>query len=210
LAVYAEVLRGHAGGMGSHTVIRFRDGTTRPASLDRWVDTADDVDERVLARLAGPVLDVGCGPGRHLHALARRGVFGLGVDICHAAVDLARGGGANAMVGSIFGDVPGAGQWRTALLLDGNIGIGGGPARLLSRVRMLLTPAGTILVELAPPHSSTAETVARLETASASSGWFPWAEVSADSIETLAHEVGMRVSRCWCENARWFASLTAP
>ena len=175
LVVYAEALRGHAGGFGGETVIRFRDGTTRPASLDRWVNGADAVDERVLAHLPGPVLDVGCGPGRHLHALARRGVFGLGVDICDAAVHLARGGGANAIVGSIFGTVPRAGQWRSALLLDGNIGIGGRPARLLSRVTELLAPAGTVLLEVAGPQSSTVETVARLETESSVSDWFPWA-----------------------------------
>jgi SAM-dependent methyltransferase len=173
------------------------------------VDGADAVDERILAQLPGPVLDVGCGPGRHLHALARRGVFGLGVDICDVAVELARGGGANAMVGSIFGDVPGAGEWRSALLLDGNIGIGGRPARLLSRVGELLAPAGTVLVELARPQSSTVESVARLETASSASDWFPWAEVSAASIETLADEAGAFVSRCWRERGRWFAVLTA-
>ncbi len=210
LVVYAEALRGHVGGTGGHTVIRFRDGTTRPATVDRWVDGADAVDERVLAQLPGPVLDVGCGPGRHLHALARRGVFGLGVDICDVAVDLARGGGASAMVGSIFGDVPGAGQWRSALLLDGNIGIGGRPARLLSRVGELLGPAGTVLVEVARPEASTVESVARLETGSSVSDWFPWAEVSAASIETLAEEAGVVVSRCWREGGRWFAVLTAP
>ncbi len=210
LAVYAEALRGHVGGTGGETVIRFRDGTTRPAAVDRWVDGADAVDERVLAQLPGPVLDVGCGPGRHLHALARRGVFGLGVDICDVAVDLARGGGARAMVGSIFGDVPGAGQWRSALLLDGNIGIGGRPARLLSRVGELLGPAGTVLAEVAGPQSSTVESVARLETGSAVSDWFPWAEVSAASIETLANAAGVCVSRCWREGDRWFAVLTAP
>ena len=152
LTVYAEALRDHVGGTGAKTVIRFRDGTTRLASVDRWVDEADDVDECVLAALPGPVLDVGCGPGRHLHALARRGVFGLGVDICDVAVDLARGAGANAMVGSIFGDVPGAGRWRSALLLDGNIGIGGRPARLLRRVTELLAPGAMLLVELAAPR----------------------------------------------------------
>jgi SAM-dependent methyltransferase len=209
LVVYAEALRGHLGGAGGETVIRFRDGATRPASVDRWVDGADDVDKRVLAQLPGPVLDVGCGPGRHLHALARRGVFGLGVDICDVAVDLARGGGASAMVGSIFGDVPGAGRWRSALLLDGNIGIGGRPARLLSRVEELLAPAGRVLVELAGPQSSTVECVARLETPSSVSDWFPWAEVSAASIGTLADEAGVLVSRCWREGGRWFAVLTA-
>lgn len=209
LAVYAKALRDHVSGAGGETVIRFRDGTTRHATLERWVDGADAVDERVLTQLPGPVLDVGCGPGRHLHALARRGVFGLGVDICDVAVDLAKGGGANAIVGSIFGDVPGAGQWRSALLLDGNIGIGGRPARLLNRVAELLAPAGTILVEVAGPQSSTVESVARLETGSSVSDWFPWAEVSAASIETLADETGVSVSRCWREGGRWFAVLTA-
>ncbi len=35
------------------------------------------------------VLDVGCGPGRHAHALARRGIEVVGVDIAQAFVDLA-------------------------------------------------------------------------------------------------------------------------
>ena len=209
LVVYREALRDRVSGTGGEALIRFGDGTTRPATLDRWVDRADVVDERVLARLPGPVLDIGCGPGRHLHALARRGVFGLGVDICDVAVNLARDGGANAMVGSIFGHVPGAGQWRSALLLDGNIGIGGRPARLLSRVGELLAPAGTVLVELAGTHSSTVESVARLETALSASDWFPWAEVSAASIEALADEAGVVLSRCWREGDRWFAVLTA-
>ncbi len=36
------------------------------------------------------VLDVGCGPGRHAHALGRRGVEVLGVDISQTFIDLAR------------------------------------------------------------------------------------------------------------------------
>jgi SAM-dependent methyltransferase len=36
------------------------------------------------------VLDVGCGPGRHAHALGRRGVSVLGVDISERFIDLAR------------------------------------------------------------------------------------------------------------------------
>jgi SAM-dependent methyltransferase len=35
------------------------------------------------------VLDVGCGPGRHAHALARRGISVVGVDISQHFVDLA-------------------------------------------------------------------------------------------------------------------------
>src|SRR5919108_232362 len=36
------------------------------------------------------VLDVGCGPGRHAHALARRGIEVVGVDISQRFVQLAR------------------------------------------------------------------------------------------------------------------------
>jgi SAM-dependent methyltransferase len=35
------------------------------------------------------VLDVGCGPGRHTHALAERGIEALGIDISQRFVDLA-------------------------------------------------------------------------------------------------------------------------
>lgn len=38
------------------------------------------------------VLDVGCGPGRHAHALAERGIVVHGIDISRRFVDLARDG----------------------------------------------------------------------------------------------------------------------
>ena len=38
------------------------------------------------------VLDVGCGPGRHAHALARRGIEVVGVDIAERFVEIARRG----------------------------------------------------------------------------------------------------------------------
>ena len=38
------------------------------------------------------VLDVGCGPGRHAHALAERGIVVHGIDISHRFVELARDG----------------------------------------------------------------------------------------------------------------------
>jgi SAM-dependent methyltransferase len=54
--------------------------------------TEQEVDFLVEALDLGPgsrVLDVGCGPGRHSHALARRGITVHGVDISQAFVDLA-------------------------------------------------------------------------------------------------------------------------
>ena len=47
----------------------------------------------VLGLEAGQrVLDVGCGPGRHAHALARRGIEVVGVDLSPRFVELARAG----------------------------------------------------------------------------------------------------------------------
>jgi SAM-dependent methyltransferase len=45
------------------------------------------------------LLDVGCGPGRHAHAFARRGIEVVGVDIAQAFVDLAS---ASAPAGASF------------------------------------------------------------------------------------------------------------
>src|SRR5207244_1451802 len=87
----------------------------------RWRGEATAADAAALAWAEGPVLDVGCGPGRHVAALAAAGVTALGLDPATAAVAAARARGVRAVRGSVFGPVPAAGQWRTALLLDGNI-----------------------------------------------------------------------------------------
>ena len=57
--------------------------------------TVQEVDHVVAALGLEPgqrVLDVGCGPGRHAHELARRGILVHGVDISERFVDLARVG----------------------------------------------------------------------------------------------------------------------
>jgi SAM-dependent methyltransferase len=184
--------------------VRLSDGTQLPLPLRRYLGPADETDEQLLRGLRGPVLDVGCGPGRHLHALAGRGVFALGVDLSPVAVEvaLARGGGARAIVGSIFDELPGGGTWQSALLLDGNIGIGGVPARLLARIGTLLRDRGELLVELDAPHTATISTHARIESAKASSSWFRWARVSVGDIDQIAAPVGFDTAERWSLDGR--------
>jgi SAM-dependent methyltransferase len=188
--------------------VRTEDGDRRRLPLEQWLGPLAPADVGALGRVRGPVLDVGCGPGRHVLALARRGELAVGVDITPAAVRYARACGARVVRGSVFAPLPGAGRWRTALLLDGNIGIGGRPVDLLLRLGELLRPDGWIVCELDPPGSPTrSELVALEDDEGLRSAWFPWARVSADGIERIAERARMNVVHLWHQDGRWFATL---
>ena len=176
-----------------------------------WCSEATAVDDHALARAHSPVLDIGCGPGRHLVALAGRGVLALGIDLTPRAVALARGRGAAVLQRSVFAQLPGQGRWRTALLLDGNIGIGGDPLTLLRRVGELLHQRGTVLVEVDAPGSKAARdrgvSTACLELDGVAGPWFPWTRVGAEEIGALARESGFVVHERWDHGTRHFAEL---
>ncbi|GAA4557590.1 class I SAM-dependent methyltransferase [Pseudonocardia xishanensis] len=116
----------------------------------RWRAGADPDDGWVLDRCTGPTVDLGCGPGRLVAALTARGVVALGVDTSAAARVLCRGRGAPMVRRDVFARLPGEGSWAHVLLADGNIGIGGDPARLLTRAAGLLRPGGSVIVETGP------------------------------------------------------------
>jgi SAM-dependent methyltransferase len=183
------------------------DVDTLALDLARWACPITDADESVLACAVGPVLDIGCGPGRHVRALARRGVLALGLDASPEAVRVARAHGTEVLHGSIFDDVPGTGHWATALLLDGSVGIGGAPIALLRRVAGLLAPGGTILVEGEPPGTPTRVVRARVHEGACSGPSFPWALVGSHDLVGLGRVAGLRRARSWTEGGRWFAEL---
>lgn len=66
------------------------DGTEIALDVDRWADAAGGCDDWLVRHCTGPTVDLGCGPGRLLVALAARGIAALGVDgsavsrvLCH-------------------------------------------------------------------------------------------------------------------------------
>ncbi len=177
--------------------------------LAEWLGPLTAADNDVLDRAVAPVLGIGCGPGRHVLALARRGRRALGLDISPAAVRVARSRGAAAIEACVFADVPDAGAWGSALLLDGNIGIGGQPAALLARVASLLAPRGRIIVELAVSSAVSGPQRLRLEGAGHVSGWFNWAALTQDRLASTAAAVGLEIDERWEIEDRWFACLVA-
>jgi SAM-dependent methyltransferase len=190
--------------------LRSEDGRAERLPIERWVEPADAGDAAMLADVRGPVLDIGCGPGRHVAALRGAGVDALGVDLSPIAVRVTRERGGDAVPGSVFAEVPGAGRWRAALLLDGNIGIGGNPALLLRRVRELLAPGGVAVVELDPPGMRTERTRVRLEAPGLVSEWFPWARAGVDGIGVLAEAAGLLPGPLRRTADRWYAHLRRP
>jgi SAM-dependent methyltransferase len=211
--VIAGVLDGIAGRPQPPTRLALRsvEGVELPLEVGRWMGIPDVHEERALALAIAPVLDVGCGPARHTIALLRRGVGALGLDESPAIVGLATRRGASVLQGSVFDPVPGQGLWGSVLLLDGNIGIGGDPYRLLRRVRALLRPGGRALAEL----DSTDSTLHRLLVhvtgipVGAPEERFAWATVGPRAMSSLARAAGFHRPELWRDGRRWFASLDA-
>lgn len=189
------------------TILRGSDGTVLPLALDRWQQAPVEEERAVLDRAVAPVLDIGCGPGRHTLELASRGIMAMGVDASPVAVRLARKTGAPVLERSVFGHVPGAGRWRTALLLDGNIGIGGDAVALLRRVSALLGPAGRALVEVEEPATRSRTIRARVERGTEHGPWFQWAIVGAGGIDAVGRMAGFGRTETWTAGGRWFAQL---
>jgi len=180
--------------------------------VERWHGTIDEGESLLLASLEDPVLDVGCGPGRIGAALSAAGRTVLGIDPAPTAVAWAQGRGAPALCRSVFDQLPGEGRWASALLLDGNIGIGGDPAVLLARIHDLLAPGGQVIAEVDAPGSKTGPVRVRLRSGDSVllGPWFLWARVSADAFPAIARCAGLVAGPTWHRGARWFARAARP
>lgn len=184
-------------------------GRMIPLPVARWWADPEPAEERVLSFVLPGALDIGCGPARHTLELARRGVHAVGIDHAPEAVRAAHERGARAILGDVFAAVPREGAWGSALLLDGNIGIGGDPERLLRRVHELLRPGGRVLMELERPGSGSRSMNVRTEHGERVSGWFGWAQLAVDDLPRLAIATGYEVSEAWHAEGRWFARMEA-
>ena len=203
-SVYTHALQGHP--------CTVWEGDLAPQRLPThaWLARAGAADLALLAHCQGPTIDIGCGPGRMSEALAEAGHAVLGIDVVPEAVRQTRTRGVAALRRSVFDRVPGEGRWETALLADGNIGIGGEPRRLLRRIRDLLGPAGTLLAEVSPLDVDRRGRARILAAGGAMSSPFGWADLGAPALTRLAASGGWAVLEDWDDEGRRFLALATP
>lgn len=198
--MYSDALRG-----GRCHVVRLDDVTQ--LRMEDWQGVADESDRMLLDHCVGRTLDIGSGPGRMSEHLMLRGQHVLAIDVVEEAVLQTRARGVDARLQDVFTPVPDEGRWDTALLADGNIGIGGDPVALLRRVHELLASAGRVVVDLDPPGAGLSTEWAMLRSAFADSHPFRWAVVGVDAIESLADAARFDVTSTAQAYDRWFAVL---
>lgn len=201
---YADALRAGRGPL----FLRRADGWLLPLDVERWCAEADEADLEVLRRCEGTVLDVGCGPGRMVAALGSRGHRALGIDVSEAAVAHTVGRGGQALLRSVFDPLPGTGRWGTALLVDGNIGIGGDPVALLHRLASLLTPDGLLIAETVPHPDVDERALVQVTDLHGTPGApFPWARLGTPALLRHAKTAGWRAAAQWSTSGRTFMTL---
>jgi SAM-dependent methyltransferase len=194
----------HALGENPALLLRSDGGAVR-LDVARWNDSASPEDAWLLDRCSGAVVDLGCGPGRLLSALADRGVPALGIDVSPEAETRCRRRGVPMLRADLFAPLPGEGRWDHVLLADGNIGIGGDPARLLRRADQLLRRGGSVLVETDPDADAYWRGSVRVATAGGLGAPIPWAAIGTRALQAVGRGIGLRTGsvrngdRCFVE-----------
>jgi SAM-dependent methyltransferase len=197
---------------GERCWVRHDDGEVRHLPVRKWLGGrhADGRFDRAVVELChGPTIDLGCGPGRLVTELIRRGIPALGIDQSATAVGLAQRSGAPVLRRDVFGSLPGTGRWQTVLLADGNVGLDGDPLRVLRRAADLLASGGRCVTEFDAVATGIHTGWVRLESSRTIGPWFRWATVGIDCAAELAEQAGLVLAGIHPIGERVVASLTA-
>lgn len=193
---------------GKQTHIIDHIGRIEPFDVTLWSAEPDWVDEALfLVPCDAATIDVGCGPGRLVGALAARSIPAMGIDVSKEAVRQTRDRGALALRRDVYSTIPGEGTWAYALLADGNLGIGGDPVRLLTRIGDLLAPGGRVIAEVADDGAGLVRERRRFRVDGRMSDHFDWAVVGLDAIGDVAAQANMVVESTSTVGGRHTATM---
>lgn len=191
-----------------------------PQPLEWWRRTpgvSAPVDTEALDWVhGGDVIDVGCGTGRHLEMLARRGVRGHGVEVSPAAVALAKAAGVSCVEADALSYQP-SHPVDTVIAIGGNGGLAGTLEALpgfLLRLSSWLTETGRLVLTCSdwtklpperlngddsPSRAYPGDVRMRFRLGDEAGPWFPWLLVDADTLERVCSSVGLRIA----ERKQW-------
>jgi SAM-dependent methyltransferase len=149
----------HAGRPGPELMLDVDVGSSMPALPPAWFFQTDDAwpaaERQALAAVAaGPVLDLGCGAGRHALYLQQRGYVVTAIDMSPGAVAVCRARGLRDVRLGDLTDPPGDQRWGTVLLMCGNLGLAGdwdATHRLLSHLADLAAPGARLIGDSVDP-----------------------------------------------------------
>jgi hypothetical protein len=140
--------------------------------------------------------------------LAEQGVPALGIDVSSTAVSQTEARGAAVLRRPVEAHLPGEGRWGTALLIDGNLGIGGDPDRLLRRCAALLREGGLLLVEADPdPLADDRDPVHLVAADGREAAPLPWARLGQIALVRSARAADLAVVDQWQMGGRVFLAL---
>jgi SAM-dependent methyltransferase len=182
------------------------------------------LERKAMRHVAGRVLDIGCGAGRHSLYLQDRGYDVVAIDNSPLAIETSmRRGVRDARVVSISDIDSSLGTFDTILLLGGNFGLLGNPQRarrLLKRLHRLTASKGRIITASGDPRTTDDPDHLAYHAANIAKGKLPgqmrirvrykryatpWIEffaVSRQDLEQILEGTGWAVSR--------YLSLDAP
>lgn len=198
-------------------IIRRDDGFVSKGSLKEYFATwLEPIEEAVVHRVKGRILDVGCGAGRHLLYFQDRGFEIVGIDRSPYAIKVCKESGAQqAEVMDVFENTLDAHSFDTILLFGHNIGIGGnleGGKKLFQVLRQLVKPAGVLLLttnditrtqkdlHLEYHQRNKAlghypgEIKIRIEYRDLIGDWFQWLHVEPEVLKELAAATGWELT----------------
>ncbi|TFF84880.1 class I SAM-dependent methyltransferase [Candidatus Heimdallarchaeota archaeon] len=99
-------------------------------------------EQKLLAETQPPILDIGCGAGRHTLYLQQKGMETTGIDMSKGAISVCKKRGCSKVFQISIFDIQNhkellTEKYRTFLLLGNNFGIGGTPEKTRKLLKML-------------------------------------------------------------------------
>ncbi len=184
---------------------------------------------QALRFVRGRVVDVGCGAGRHVQYLQRRGYDVTGIDPSPLAVKVCRMRGVRKVQRASLEDLPkGRTRYDTFLFFGNNFGLFGSRSYARTMLRQLhrcSTPQARIIAECRNPYKTSEHAHLRYNSDSFKRGrmfgqirirvrfrqytdpWFDYLFVSPEEMRQLVNGTGWRVRRIIGHGAQYAAVI---